>query len=436
MSDMDQRLKRALDEHTEGVRVVADLAERAIARDRSNKRRELGVAALAAGLVLAVAVPVGWGALRASSVRPLPVGPSQSTTAPTGSPSAPPSTPPSTVPAPTAIPTLTADGSPSPVNLRFATGEPTGTTTVPYLLGDVIHDRSRTIRIQAEGRWGSLWRLSNDGWLVTDADTLVSTVLDSTGLPLTEITGTTRVSASGLLIAASDVRGNLRAHDNLGASVASLDVKTCDCSSGSGGSGYEVVGVVNTTVYANRGDLEASVAWDVSTGKTRRLPFRLSVVDPATETAAVLTPGAKAQTSCLELRDLLTLRARWRLCGPLVPRTFSSNGLYLMATGYIDGLDESQLNPDGTFRYGGLVVVRTSDGSLVLEGGGAGGAGGSPVSSRMGDDSKLVVQVGSPAGLRSLQRCTLEGACEVVAPDSPRTVDIPEGEDPYTLSDN
>ncbi|GGM86869.1 hypothetical protein GCM10009721_09610 [Terrabacter tumescens] len=434
MSDMDQRLKRALGEHTEGVRVVADLAERAIARDRSNKRRELGVAALAAGLVLAVAVPMGWGALRASSVRPLPVGPSQSTTAPTGSPSAPTNTPPS-APTPTAIPTLTADGSPAPVNLRFATGEPTGTTKVPYLIGDVIHDQSRTIRIQAEGRWGSLSRLSNDGWLVTDGDTLVSTVLDSTGLPLTEITGTTRVSASGLLIAASDVRGSLRAYDNLGAPVASLDVKTCGCSSG-GSSGYEVAGVVNTTVYANRGDLEASVAWDVSTGKTRRLPFRLSVVDPATETAAVLTPGAKARTSCLELRDLLTLRTRWRLCGPLLPRTFSSNGLYLMATGYIDGLDDSQLNPDGTFRYGGLVVVRTSDGSLVLEGGGATGAGGSPVSYRMGDDSKLVVQVGSATGLRGLQRCTLEGVCEVVAPDSPRAVDIPEGEDPYTLSDN
>jgi hypothetical protein len=308
---------------------------------------------------------------------------------------------------------------------------------VPYLLGDVIHDRSRTIRIQAEGRWGSLWRLSNDGWLVTDADTLVSTVLDSTGLPLTEITGTTRVSASGLLIAASDVRGNLRAHDNLGASVASLDVKTCDCSSGSGGSGYEVVGVVNTTVYANRGDLDGSVAWDVSTGQTRRLPFRLSVVDPATETAAVLTPGAEPRTSCLELRDLLTLRARWRLCGPLLPRGFSSNGLYLLATGYIDGVNQSQLNPDGTFRYGGLVVVRTSDGSIVLEGG-AGSASGerSPVSYRMGDDSNLVVQVDSPTGLRDLQRCTLEGTCEVVAPGSPRTVDIPEGEDPYVLSDN
>jgi hypothetical protein len=54
----------------------------------------------------------------------------------------------------------------------------------------------------------------------------------------------------------------------------------------------------------------------------------------------------------------------------------------------------------------------------------------------MGDDSKLVVEVGSSTGLRDLQRCTLEGTCEVVAPGSPRTVDIPEGEDPYVLSDN
>jgi hypothetical protein len=428
MSDIDQRLKQALGEHTEGVRVVADLAERAISRDRANRRRELGVAALTAGLVLAVAVPVGWGALRPTDVRPLPVGPSQSTTTPTGTGSS--------APTPTTLPTLTADGAPAPVTVRFTTGEPTGTTAVPYLVGDVIHDRSRTIRVEAQGRWGMLARLSNDGWLVTDADTLVSTVLDGQEQPLTEITGTTRVSASGLLIAASDARGSLRTYDNLGAPVASLDVKTCGCS-GSGGIGYETVGVVNTTVYANRGDLDGSVAWDVSTGQTRRLPFRLSVVDPATETAAVLTPGAEPRTSCLELRDLLTLRARWRLCGPLLPRGFSSNGLYLLATGYIDGVNQSQLNPDGTFRYGGLVVVRTSDGSIVLEGG-AGSASGerSPVSYRMGDDSKLVVQVGSPTGLRDLQRCTLEGNCEVVAPGSPRTVDIPEGEDPYVLSDN
>ncbi|GAA2500211.1 hypothetical protein [Terrabacter carboxydivorans] len=430
MNDMDQRLRQALGEQTEGIRVVADLAERAIARDRSNRRRQLGVAALGAGLALAVAVPVGWGALRPTDVRPLPVGPSRSTTSPTPTPTTTPA------PTPTAVPTLTADGAPAPVTLRFATGEPTGTTALPYLLGNVIHDRSRTVRIQAEGRWGTLARLSNDGWLVTDADTLVSTVLDSSGVPLTEITGTTRVSASGLLVAASDTRGSLRAYDNLGEPVASLDVRTCGCSSGSGGSGYEVVGVVNTTVYANRGDLEASVAWDVSTGQTRRLPFRLSVVDPATETAAVLTPGAEPRTSCLELRDLLTLRARWRLCGPLLPRAFSSNGLYLLATGYVDGLNESQLNPDGTFRYGGLVVVRTSDGSLVLEGGGGAGAGGSPVSYQMGDDSKLVVQVGSPSGLRSLQRCTVEGDCEVVAPGAPRTADIPEGDDPYILATN
>ena len=40
-------------------------------------------------------------------------------------------------------------------------------------------------------------------------------------------------------------------------------------------------------------------------------------------------------------------------------------------------------------------------------------------------------------GTRSLQRCTLDGACKVVAPRRPRDqVDIPEGDDPYHLSTN
>lgn len=438
MSDMDQRLKRALDEHTEGVRVVADLADRAIARDRSNRRRELGVAALAAGLVLAVAVPVGWGALRPTGARPLPVGPSQTTTAPTGRPS--PTAPRTTTATPTAIPTLTASGAPAPVTARFTTGPVTATPSAPYVVDGVIHDGTKTLRVQPAGRWGALAQLEGGRWLLTDADSLVTTVVDDQGAFIFEITGTTRVSQYGTLIASSDVKGNLHAYASWGDELGSLAAATCACSGNGGGMfpGYEVIGVVGRTVYANRGDADSSVAWDLTTDQTRQLPFRLDVVDPAqgTTVVSVAQEGSSA-SPCHELRDLLTGAKRWRLCGPLVFRSFSTNGAYLLATGLIDGLDGSQLNPDRSFRYGGLVVVRTSDAAIVLEGSGDATTGnGSPVTYRMGDDGTITVQVGEAAGARNLQRCTLDGACEVVAPALPRSSDIPEGDDPYFLSTN
>ena len=55
---------------------------------------------------------------------------------------------------------------------------------------------------------------------------------------------------------------------------------------------------------------------------------------------------------------------------------------------------------------------------------------------RMGDDGSLTVQVAVTPAERNLQRCTLDGDCDVVAPSRPRWSDIPEGDDPYFLSTN
>ena len=81
--------------------------------------------------------------------------------------------------------------------------------------------------------------------------------------------------------------------------------------------------------------------------------------------------------------------------------------------------------------------MRTSDGAVVMEGGSSSARGGaSPVSYRLGGDGTVTVQVGATTGHRSLQRCTLDGECIVVAPGRARDTDIPEGEDPYFLADN
>lgn len=439
MNPIDPGLRQTLDERGQGVRVVADLAERAIARDRSNRRRELAAAALGAGLVLAVALPVAWSAARPSGERPLPVGPSQSTTAPTGRPSAPTSTPPT----PTAIPTLTADGAPAPVNVRFADGDPTGTTDVPYLADGVIHDGDREITLTGKLTSGSLSRLAGGRWLVAQGETGVYYVVDSSGSNLVRLDGgASTVAADGSLFVIESL-GTLAAYDAAGTRLGQLAARTCDCTpedlADSETPGYDAIGIVGSVVYANRGFTGSAVAWDVATGARRQVAGSLALVDAARGRALVASdPNATGARTCNELRDLASGRTLWRLCGPLLFLSFSADGDYLLATGHIDGLDESQLNPDGTPRYGSLVVVRTSDADIVLEGGTADpGGSGSAVSYRMGDDERITVQVGSTTGRRDLQQCTLQGECVVVAPGRGRdNVDIPEGEDPYFLSTN
>lgn len=443
MSDMDQQLRRALDERTEGVRIVADLADRAIARDRSNRRRELGVAALAAGLVLAVAVPVGWGALRPSTVRPLPIGPSQSTTTPTGGASVPTNTPRTTSrTTPTAIPTLTADGAPAPTTVRFASGAPTATSEIPYLLDGVIHDGTAEKEVGNQASGGYLARLAGGRWLVAQRETGEFRVLQPLGLPTVSVgSGKATVSTDGTLIVV-ETRGTLRAYDASGTRVRALAAATCDCAPEGASSadtpGYDAIGIVGSVVYANRGFTGEAVAWDVVTGERRSVKGSVQLVNATQGTALVALPQRRgSDQTCTELRGLASGRTLWRLCGPLVFRSFSADGDYLLATGYSDGLPDSQLNPDRTFRYGGLVVVRTKDGAIILEGGTEPGGAGSPVTYRMGRDDSITVQVGSTTGQRNLQKCTLGGACEVVAPSRGRdNQDIPEGDDPYYLSTN
>ncbi|WP_374971155.1 hypothetical protein [Terrabacter sp. BE26] len=446
MNDVDPNLKDVLGHRAAGVRVVASLAERAIERDRSQRRRQLAAGALAAALVLAVAVPVGWGALRATDGRPFPVGPSQSTSLPSGlpSPSSPRTTTPTTAdPTPTAIPTLTADGAPAPVTLKPATGDRTGPASVPYVADGVIHDGARQIRLTGKVLGGSLARLAGGHWLVAQGETGVLHVVDSAGATLVRLGGqATKVAADGSLFVVEQL-GTLTAYDANGTLVRTLRSTSCDCTpegvSDADSPGYDVVGIIGSVVYANRGFTGQAIAWDVETGVRRPVAGSLELVDAARGTALVpVAQKAGSKQACTELRELASGRVLWQLCGPLVFRSFSTNGDYLLATGYSDGLEASQLNPDRSFRYGSLVVVRTSDAAIVLEGGStdAGTTTPSPVTYRMGEDGSLTVQVGTTAGRRNLQRCTLDGHCEVVAPNLPRWSDIPEGDDPYFLSAN
>ncbi|WP_076262959.1 hypothetical protein [Intrasporangium flavum] len=351
-------------------------------------------------------------------------------------PSAPVTPPPSTAPtpAPTPTPTLTADGSPAPADLRPATGDPTATTEIPYLVDGVIHDGSRTLTVGRSISGGSLWDLPGGRWLVAQGETGVVRVLQPLDLATVRLRGdTVTVAGDGNLIVV-ETRGTLRAYEAGGILIRTLPASACDCAAG-----FEAVGVIDRVVYANRGSGGDAVAWDVLDGNITPVPHRLALVDAATGTALVAPdPNTPSARTCNALVDLASDRTLWRLCGPLLFRSFSADGRYLLATGEIDGLADSELNPDRTFRYGGLVVVRTSDAAVVLEGRGDPATGiDSPVSYRMGSDGTVTVQVGAAAGSRALQRCNLNGVCQVVAPARPRDqVDIPEGEDPYFLAGN
>jgi hypothetical protein len=437
---VDLGLTQALDARGEGVHVVGDLAARAIRRDTQLRRRRTAAVGVAAALVLAVGVPVGWAALAPTPDRTVPVAPSttRATDAPT--PSAP--VTPSKPTAPTPAPTLTADGSPAPATLRPATGDPTATTEIPYLVDGVIHDGTKQEPVGSSASGGFIARLAGGRWLV-QSTTGAYQVRQPLDLPTIRLgTGTVTVSTDGTLFVIENL-GTLRAYDASGTLIRTLRAPSCDCTptglSNADSPGFQSVGIIGSVVYANRGYRLDGVAWDVTTGARRAVGHRLALVDAASGTALTAPdPNTPSSRTCHDLLDLTSDRTLWHLCGPLLFRSFSADGRYLLATGEIDGLGDSELNPDRTFRYGGLVVVRTSDAAVVLEGRGDATTGaGSPVSYRMGSDDTVTVQVGGTAGTRSLQRCTLDGACEVVAPQRPRDqVDIPEGDDPYHLSTN
>ncbi|NUR15643.1 MAG: hypothetical protein HOQ13_04945, partial [Dermatophilaceae bacterium] len=186
MSHFDPELKDALDRRSEGVRVAGDLAERAIARDRSNRRRELGATVLGAGLVLAVALPLAVAAMHRDRDTTIPAGPTQttaSTTAPTPTGTTTGSTVPSSTtaaagsPTPTTIPTLRPTGAPDAASLRPASGPVTGTTDIGYVVDGTYHRGATTIRLPQDLRSTGYVARLGEGLLVSgpDGHTVVGT---------------------------------------------------------------------------------------------------------------------------------------------------------------------------------------------------------------------------------------------------------------------
>ncbi|MGO4597313.1 hypothetical protein [Terrabacter sp. 2RAF25] len=435
MSHIDPELRDALDRQGEGVRVVADLAERAIARDRSNRRRELGAALLGAGLVLAVALPVTVASLHREQGTTIPAGPTQPTqptaSGTTGSPVPGSTSPTATTPAvpapPTSIPTLRPTGAAGAASLRPASGPVTATTDVGYVVDGTYHQGGTTIRLPADLRVTDYVARLGDGLLVSGPDGHTIVHADGTkGAVIAASQQRPRVGDDGTHLLANDADGNLLYADSVGATVATLKPRS------TGDAGYSPAGLVGTTAYASRPGTGSSIAWDVETGALRSLKGELAFVNAPSGLGLSFVggdTGGDGSKSCQMLLDLASGREIWRLCGPLQMLGFSDDGQYALATGHVDGFT--------SWLFGSLVVIRTSDAAIVLQGGGpAADAKGDVKGVRMTADHRLTLQVWN-GDTRDLEQCSLDGACEVVGAARPLpNPDVPESAGPYPLQDN
>ncbi|MEO7447216.1 MAG: hypothetical protein ABI336_02985 [Humibacillus sp.] len=440
MSSFDPDLRDSLERSSAGVRVTGDLAARAIARDRSNKRRELSGIAVAAGLVLAVAVPVALGALRPGPEANIPSAPTLPTVAPTvprpsatTSPTTPATSPPATAPSrasasPTAVPTIRATGAPDAPRVELASGAVTSGTDIGYVSAGVYRRGDTAITLPPTlAQPGSVDRLGdglvvspvNTGrFLVVGPDGKAGRDLPSTGLPVYD--------ADHTHVAFADLKERVVYADADG-TVSTMPRST--------GKGYRPVGIVGNTVYVGNQAATTTFAWDTETGRIRTLEGDISLVSSATgrglRTLAPTDLG-DGDTGCFELVDLATGTAKWRLCGPLVFSQFSPDGRYLVGGVAVDGFDPARTSRTD---YETLVVLRTEDHEVVLMGGGDGtGPTTSGISSpRMGTDGTVTMAV-REGGATSLQRCSLDATCAVVTVPRPDGQGDPEAAPAYVLA--
>lgn len=435
MSSPDPRLKAVFDERGQGVHVTGDLAERAIARDRVNRRRQLTTAVAAGALAVAVAVPIGWNLLGSNRTSQIPAtqSPTVVFTVPVPSPS-----PTTSSPKPQTTPTITAKGADGSVIADPTTGRVTGSSPVAYVVDGKLRDGSRTVRLPDVGTATFVARLADGGILVGGQVDFqpVLFVFDAGGRELKRLAAvsTAIVSDDGTHFLASDEAGDLGYYDATGKRLNRLSAASCDCAVDGAPGGYEAVGLIGTTAYAaERNNRFASVKWDVTGTTTTGLDAKIAAVNAARQLALVTPPGLKkSEQQCQELWDLQELRPLWRLCHPLRITAFSRDGSYLLALGHVDGVGHEWLKPDGTFRYQPVVVIRTDDAAVVLQ------VASGQSFAMDGTSGKLTVQHSAGQGRWALSTCTLEGSCEVVAPavaSNPGPYD-PADHPPYVLSEN
>ncbi len=370
-------------------------------------------------------------------------GPSQSTTPPTTRPSPSPSTSPSTSgrtptspTSPTAIPTLRSTGSPSAAGLAPATGPATGTTDVGFVVDGVYREGQRRTKLSAPFRRPDRVAALGEGLLLSAGDRAV--IVDAAGRTvrdLPSLRGPLAVAADRSHGLVTDQAGNLLYLDSRGRQVARL------AAAKGGAAGWQVAGLVGDTAYAVGSDQTSSIEWDLPSGRTTTITGAIGPIDTGGRRAIVtagLSPGQPGY-GCQRLVDLTSRRTVWNLCGPLWFTSFSPDGAHLLGQGFSDGQPPELSNgPTGKPLYQQFVVAQADNGRVVLQGGGDGSqATGSVTSARFGADGSITAQVTAADQQFDLQRCRIDGQCEVVGAAGPSSQpDVPEAAGPYLLAEN
>lgn len=429
MNAADPRLRELFDERGKGVRLtVDDLADRAIARERRDHRRRVGVAVVAGATALAVAVPVTWASLRPHTSTQVPAGPTSSTTD-SPSPSTPVQSPsPSSTPmqTPSTLPTIQATGAPNAARVVLASGPATAPTDLGYVTEGVYHEGALRITLPAgltQPNWVS--RLG-DGLLVDVNGTAFVVAADGSRGRQVPATSSFVVDEDRTHYATTDRDGSVVYGDASG-TVATLK--------NTGAGTYSPRGIVGTRVYLLTNDQTKTVVWDTVTGRTTTMTGATELVNGRAGLGLRALPTkdpGNGDAYCQELVDLASGAAFWRLCGPLHFTHFSPDGAYLVGGIVVDGLDPARTSRTD---YETLVVLRTVDHEVVLMGGGDGTdqTAGGVVAARMGEDHSLTLETWAGTE-RGLQRCDLQGRCAVVAPLKAVSPSDPESASPYVLA--
>jgi hypothetical protein len=350
--DQDEsELRAVLQRHADAVDVPGDFAPAAVARRRRDQRTRAVMGAVAAAAVVAVAVPALWSSQGAgpSPAPALTTSTSLGSPTPTGSPSATTPAPTGTTEpgTPTAAPSPSVTDGPAPTvdsdarpasTTELAFGPLTGSPDVAYVVGGVLHDNGRTLKLPVSTAIRSVAHLTDGRFLVhapADGRTTSTWVIGPNGEVVKRLTDVQDVlaSADGSRWVTVDSKGVLRLLDPSGVLLDSLSTASPNTSA----SGFYGKAVYFTALDA--GGRVSTRSWQTDTGAVADVTAgRFQAVHEGTG-VALLYPNQDYDpgNTCYGLYDLRSRAVRWWSCGSFAPSHFGAGGGVVVGPEVADG---------------------------------------------------------------------------------------------------
>lgn len=416
MTPNELDLRQTLQEDASRIDATGDFATAAIGLERRRTRRRTTLTAAAAAIVAVIVPFLFWS----------PSGPTGGL-APATNPSATVSPTPSATPSATPTPSVTTTANPVPTTPAAPTTD-VPTTDVPgnattqntYALDDTIVVDGRVIRLERGTLVHKFSVLSNGGFVLESQlgeNPTEIEILAPTGKLIEAVSkegGSYVTSRDGsIVLSETTFEGPVV--------VLSSDGTELGRRSGAG----SPVAVVGEYAYLGGESAEQTTEWNYVTGETRELPRYITAVSEDRTRAALdwPVPDQEGYDNCWAVVDLTKgdFPKLIERCGQgenpelFRPRTFSTDGTYLVGEKYVDG---------GWWFI--PAVYRTSDGKDML-----GGTWERPIAGwswRLDDDETSIVisrntapDVTVEPARNTLQRCTLDMACTTLQQELPLT---------------